>query len=350
MNLEAKKQKYISVIFGGTGFIGMHLARHFLHQKREMVVYLADIKPIDLKKWGTPWRELVEEKRLKFLKVDVRQPIENPDLPQQADLVVNLAAIHREPGHRPDEYFETNLRGAENVCAWAEKIGCTTVVFTSSIAPYGPTEKEKDEDSLPVPLTPYGASKLAAEKMHIAWQRGGSERELVIVRPGVVFGPGEGGNVTRLVRAVLGRYFFYMGNRQTRKAGGYIKELCHALEWELMRLEKAGERFSLFNFTMNPPPSVEEYVTAISRVAGVRRLVPSIPYPILLTLAYLLEVVARPLRIIHPFSPVRIRKLVRSNNIKPGHLQRHEYHFRYTLIEALQDWKQERPQDWNCRR
>ena len=87
--------------------------------------------------------------------------------------------------------------------------------------PYGTSEVTKDESSLPVPACAYGGSKLAAEKIHLCWQNGDSaDRHLVIVRPGVVFGPGEGGNVSRLVKAVLHRYFFYMGNKDTRKAGG----------------------------------------------------------------------------------------------------------------------------------
>lgn len=336
------------VIFGGTGFIGGHLTRHLLHKNKDAVVYLADIKPVNFALWGSSSPGYADNGQLKFLSIDVRNPIDHAGLPQHADLVINLAAIHREPGHQPREYFETNLLGAENVCTWATNIDCKSVIFTSSIAPYGPSDEEKDEDSLPVPMTPYGASKLVAEKIHIAWQRGETDRRLVIVRPGVIFGPGEGGNVTRLVKAMLGHYFFYMGNRQTRKAGGYIKELCHALDWELERLEKSGGRFSLFNFTMNPPPSVGEYVNAICKVAGVRRIVPSIPYPILLSVAYLLELVAKPLKISHPFSPVRIRKLVRSNNIRPSHLLHYGYHYQFSLEEALQDWKQEQPRDWMC--
>lgn len=55
----------------------------------------------------------------------------------------------------------------------------------------------------------------------------------MIARPGAVFGPDERGNVSRLIKAVFGRYFFYMGNRDTRKAGTYVKELCNAMLWVL---------------------------------------------------------------------------------------------------------------------
>jgi hypothetical protein len=167
-----------------------------------------------------------------------------------------------------------------------------------------------------------------------------------MVRPGVVFGPGEGGNLTRLVRAVLGGYFFYMGNRQTRKAGGYVKELCHTLTWVMEQQEQLNEESVLFNFTMDPAPTVEEYVQSVCRVAKVRRIVPALPYPFLLGVSYSIEALSRPLGIQQPISPVRIRKLAHSNNIVPGYLRKIGYQYRYTLDHALTDWYRERPQDW----
>lgn len=103
----------------------------------------------------------------------------------------NFAAVHREPGHDDYEYYQSNLLGAEDVCAWVEKVDCNRFIFTSSIPPYGPSEEEKDETSLPVPATPYGGSKLAAEKIHQTWQVGNDTRHrLDTVRPSVVFGVG----------------------------------------------------------------------------------------------------------------------------------------------------------------
>ncbi len=108
------------------------------------------------------------------------------------DVIFNFAAVHRTPGHPDQAYFETNIRGAENVCAFAEKFGIKKIVFTSSIAPYGAAEDLKTEETLPTPNTPYGISKLVAEKIHTIWQaKKSNERQLTIVRPGVVFGKGE---------------------------------------------------------------------------------------------------------------------------------------------------------------
>ncbi len=199
------------------------------------------------------------------------------------------------------------------------------MVFTSSISPYGPSEDLKDESSLPVPETPYGSSKLAAEEIHIGWQSGCACRRLLILRPGVVFGPGEGGNVTRLVRSVVKGYFVYVGNRQTRKAGGYVKELCRAIRFGLEHQDRSREAVTLLNFSMDPPATLESYVNAIRRVAGIRRSPMSVPRSLLLGMAFPIDAVARTFGIRQPISPVRVRKLFRSTSIDPAALRRLGY-------------------------
>ena len=334
------------VIVGGTGFIGSHLARILLSNDIARSVYLVDIEAPNKSLWSECTRKELSSDRVQFVPLDVRSPLLHEGLPKAADAVFNFAAIHREPGHEPVEYFETNLRGAEHVCQWAESVGCNRMVFTSSISPYGPTESEKDESSTPVPTTAYGGSKLAAEKIHLAWQAGNSERKLAIVRPGVVFGPGEGGNVTRLVRSVIKNYFFYAGNEQTRKAGGYVKELCLAILWVLEWQALHQENATLFNFSADPTPTLEEYVGAICETAECQRSPLKVPYPLLLGASYPISKLADAVGIKQPIDPVRIRKLVRSNNILPKFLKSVGYPYQYTLEAALQDWKQEKPEDW----
>lgn len=211
------------IITGGTGFIGTHLTNLLNKVHPDAKVWNLDIvKP------GTPnpvvknYKPAVKEgEKLgsTWVECDVRKPIGNlPFTPTPEDVIFNFAAVHRTPGHEDIEYFETNIRGAENVCAFAEKYGIRQMVFTSSIAPYGAAEELKTEETLPTPNTAYGISKLVAEKIHLTWQRGshtditdslspaerkerterGSRRRLLIVRPGVVFGKGENGNFSRL--------------------------------------------------------------------------------------------------------------------------------------------------------
>ena len=338
----------VAVVFGGSGFIGTHFSRYLILENGFDLVYLADIKPVCETRCYGELEELIKKGQVKYVSSDVREAI---DLEiTGVTLIANFAAVHREPGHIDSEYFETNLLGAENVCDWASRIECNNIIFTSSIAPYGPTEDKKKEIDLPVPISPYGASKLVAEKIHLSWAKEDSRRKLVIVRPGVVFGPREGGNVTRLVQAIRKGYFFYMGNQDTRKAGVYVKELCHALIWVNQHVNKSeSESVVLFNMTFNPGPSVQEYVEDIQKVLGLKRTVYAMPFWIVYNSSFLLTSIGKLLKKEHPFSPVRVRKLVRSNNIVPGWLQDHGYEYKYSLYSALMDWRDECPNEWGLR-
>ena len=333
----------VAVIFGGHGFIGRHLTCHLLDHNIVDRVVIADLNPFDPDVCTEKMRHWFQSDSVDFHRTDVRNPI-SLSIPAEIDIVFNLAAIHREPGHEAHEYYETNLPGAENVCRWAESVSCNTIVFTSSISPYGPTERSKDESSVPTPETAYGGSKLAAEKIHLVWQATDhAVRRLVILRPGVVFGAGEGGNVSRLVKAVLGRYFVYMGNQKTRKAGTYVKELCEAVFWVLDRGDKGPV---LFNMSMNPGPSVQEFVEAACETLGVKRTIPRVPFQLIYLASCFIDPLFRVTGISDSFSPVRVRKLVRSNNIHPGYLSNQDYPYKYTLVSAFKDWMAEMPSEW----
>ena len=264
----------------------------------------------------------------------------------QVAFIGNFAAIHREPGHQAHEYFETNLLGAEHVCHYAESIGCDDILFTSSISPYGVSKSLRSELSVPMPETPYGSSKLAAEWIHKVWQsRDQTVRRLLIIRPGVIFGPGEGGNVSRLVKMITKRRFFvYLGNPLVAKAGLYIKELCNATWW----LHEAQKSPSILvaNMTMYPCPTIKGYVESIERVSQVKAFVPTIHEKIMMALANVIQTTFGFFGLKTNINKVRIRKLIWPNNIRPDVLIEKNYQYLYTLDTALKDWRKEMPSEW----
>lgn len=333
------------IIFGGTGFIGCHFALELLAQGVCDVVYLADVKDLDRDEWPGVFDDYIAQGKIVFVSCDVRNKISAAAFPPAVDLICNFAAVHKQPGHQPFEYFETNLKGAENVCAFAEEVSCKIIVFTSSIATYGNVAPEKNEQSLTAPSSPYGISKLVAEKIHLGWQQKDGSRQLLVVRPGVIFGHAEKGNVTRMVRALLGRYFFYTGNKQLAKAGGYVKDLCSSLLWMLSYQQEHKRTFLLYNFTLDPAPTLERYTEAILKAAGLDRRVLSIPFWLLLVLSYGVSAFGW----IKPFSginPTRVRKLLDANKIVPTQLHDSGYKYRFSLEDAMKDWRREWPQDW----
>lgn len=335
------------IIFGGCGFIGIHLAEQLLAEFPAATLYLADIKTAPVFPWPEPVTRAVNSGQIKILEIDVRKKIYHPALPTSANFIINLAAVHKQPGHERHEYFDTNIPGAEHVCEFAREIDCNEILFTSSIAVYGIdalNPESKNEDSIPKPVSPYGQSKLKAEGIHLAWAREQPERRLVIVRPGVIFGHGEDGNVTRMVKAVIHRYFFFIGNEQVRKAGGYVKELCRSLLWA--RNHMTDTNVLLYNFTMAPAPTIEEYVDAISQIAEIKKFVPKAPYGLLYSLAYVVGKIGKLLGINLSLNHERIIKLKQANDIEPKVLLNAGYTYQYNLNSAFSDWKSQWPEDW----
>lgn len=324
------------IITGGTGFIGTHLTNLILAEHSDAKVWNLDIvKP------GTPnpvvknYKPAVREgERLgsTYIECDIRKPIsELPFTPTSDDVIFNFAAVHRTPGHEDKEYFETNIRGAENVCSFAEKYGVKNIVFTSSIAPYGAAEELKTEETLPTPNTAYGISKLVAEKIHMGWQKGGADRKLTIVRPGVVFGRGENGNFSRLYWGIRKHTFAYPGRKDTIKACVYVKELVRFILWNV---EERQTPFDIFNCTFEPAYTIEQIVTAMKKVTGLTQMVPYIPNALIMPAATCAKLLGSPMGI----CPARVKKLQISTNICGKKMKESGYQFKWTFEEALEDW------------
>jgi GlcNAc-P-P-Und epimerase len=311
-----------AIIFGGSGFIGTHIINYFSSVKPQVEVFNADIIFND------------HSGKCKFIKCDVRKPISIEGIQiNSSDLIFNLAAIHRTPGHPAYDYFETNIKGAENICEFARTHGIHNIIFTSSIAPYGAAEKLKKEDSLCTPNTPYGISKLVAEKTHQTWQAEDKNRNLLILRPGVVFGKGENGNFTRLYWALRKRRFFYPGRKDTTKAAIYVKDL---VEFMMFELEKMNGGYSeTFNCTYHPAYTIEQIVQTINQVTKVSKPLFVVPGGLLKFAASIIGAIGGRALGIHPD---RVKKLMISTNISGEKLGSSGFTFKYGLKGGIEDW------------
>ncbi|MAS24389.1 MAG: hypothetical protein CMI08_16285 [Oceanospirillaceae bacterium] len=335
----------VVVITGGSGYIGGYTLNRLIEDGLADKIYLFDIKPPRKEVWTPEVHKAFESGTVVYQYMDVRDSLMLDE--DKVDLIFNFAAVHREPGHEAYEYFETNIKGADNVIAFAEDKHCSKIVFTSSIAPYGHADVARTEESQVVPYSPYGSSKLAAEKIHEGWQHADrNNRQLVIARPGVIFGPHEDGNVPRLRNALKKGYFCYVGNKSVRKSGGYVKELVNTFIWVLDWLEVNNKQYVLYNFSLPEPPTLEEYVNAIQEVSGVKRFVPTLPYRALLITSYIVQSLSSVFGVKQPVHPARIKKLKVDNTIIPQFLIKSGYVFQYNLNSCLLDWKEENPSEW----
>jgi nucleoside-diphosphate-sugar epimerase len=318
------------VIFGGAGYLGRCWAARLAGKKAFGQIILADSRPPDV---ALP-------DQVVFVPCDVREPIA-PQLPDvRPDWIFNFAAVHREPGHSREEYFDTNLPGARNVCDFAKRTHCKNILFTSSIAVYGPTTGPTSETSPEYPVSPYGISKLVAELIHEAWQSADAQRRLLICRPAVIYGPGDPGNILRMIRAVKKGYFIFPGSRKIRKSYAYIEGLLDSFEFMMARPEGR----LTFNYAEQETETLEDLVRIVQRHLGKKNLAFTAPLPILEATAEITQWVTRGRS---PLHPARVRKAALSTHIVPGTLSKAGFDFCYDFAASLKDWATKQPEDFS---
>ena len=318
-----------ALILGGAGYIGRNWARRLAAGQVFDEIVAADLQPPD--------EQLPAGVR--FVRCDVRQPL----APQLGELhprwIFNFAAVHREPGHEAAEYFDTNLAGARNACAYAETTGCRNILFTSSIAVYGPTHGATSEASPLYPQTPYGISKHAAELIHEGWQSAGSTRRLLVCRPGVIYGPGDPGNILRMIRAVRAGYFMFPGSRSTLKSYGYIEGLLDSFEFMMSGIEARVT----FNYVEPETESLGRLVELIQAHLGKKIPTLTVPMSALESAAALVQLMTGGRSSLHP---VRVRKAATSTHIVPELLRKAGFEFRFGFERSLEHWSEQAPEDF----
>ena len=135
------KQK-ISVI-GGAGFVGTNLCSAL--EKSQV-----DFEIIDLKKS----KKFSDKSKIADIR-DIDSLRENVT----GDIVINLAAVHRDDVDDLSEYTRTNVEGAANLAQICSEKGICKIIFTSSVAVYGFTTKPTGENGQINPFNEYGRSK-----------------------------------------------------------------------------------------------------------------------------------------------------------------------------------------------
>jgi nucleoside-diphosphate-sugar epimerase len=314
-----------AIVFGGAGFIGTHLMTRLVASKNYDRIVSVDI--------GKP-RALIDG--VEYIHHDIREPLDAKLGGGMAADIFNLAAIHVTPGHPEGEYYYTNVLGAVNVCRFAKETNSRTIIFTSSISIYGPTEAPLDEDAKPAPVSAYGRSKLSAEAIHQLWQSEDPARRLTIVRPAVIYGHYERGNFTRLSRLLERRAFIYPGRTDTIKSCGYVKDLISSMFFMASR----NEGISIYNFCYEHRYTISEICSSFSQAAGYPK--PTITVPI-----WLMNLAVLPFEILHTvgiksgINRARIRKLWFSTNILPKRLIASGFKFEYDMESSLAEWNRE---------
>jgi nucleoside-diphosphate-sugar epimerase len=324
----------ICIVTGGSGYIGGFLIRSFLEKGAFDRIYNFDYREKD---FGDP--------KVEFRQVDVRKPIRQDvgEFDPAGSWIFNLAALCREPGSEPHEYFDTNTGGSETVTAYAESLGIENLFFTSTMSSYGRMKAPTPETSPQYPETAYGVSKAIGERIHAVWLARNPARRLVICRPGVIFGPGDDQNIHRMIKAVKKGYFLFPGDPGIVKAYGYVLGLVDSMQFVMAR---KGERLIIYNYAEHPLLPLRGMVREINAVLGTRKPLLRIPMSLLVAAAYGLQLAAKLTGRTSHIHPVRVRKVAFPTNMQPQYLVDAGFEFRYPFPVALKDWKSKNPEQF----
>ena len=241
------------------------------------------------------------------MNVDVRESINIDISNYNINIIYNLAALSKSPGHLKHEYYDTNIKGAQNVCDFARNNNVNKIVFTSTIAVYGFSEKAcLENDSLNAD-SDYGKSKIEAEKIHYLWDLEKEDRQLLTLRPAVVYGFKENSNFHRLYKAIKLGLFFYPGRKDTLKSCIYVKDLV-LLSYKL--LDDCESK--TVNMCYENALSIEKIVNTIAEICKHKIPTLIIPSKILLLLSRVINRLTINKMGIHP---ERVKKIMYSTNV-----------------------------------
>lgn len=283
--------KNVSVV-GGSGFIGTRLS---VRLSRNTAVSFQIVDKVR----GQAFPEQTTV-------ADVRSVEQLRSSIRKHDVIVNLAAEHRDDVRPLSLYDDVNVGGARNICTVAREKGISTIVFTSSVAVYGFAPIGTSESGHISPFNDYGRTKYEAEQVFKAWQaEAPDERTLVIIRPTVVFGEQNRGNVYNLLRQITSGRFVMVGSGENRKSMAYVENVAAFIEYSMVF--KPGVH--IYNFIDKPDFTMNQLVGSVKRILGQHEKIGfRLPYAVGFAIGKGFDLVAAITGKRFPISSIRVKK------------------------------------------
>ena len=258
------------VVTGVAGFIGHHTATHLLDLGWDVIgidsftpYYDRSIKERNLR--------LVEGRSGFSLRAEALTPELCSEVFDGARAVVHLAAQPgvRDSWHDFDTYLDLNVRATKVVLDAAAEAAVGRVVCASSSSVYGEAVQYPTRESAPTtPRSPYGITKLAAERLAVAY---GLERGVptVSLRYFTVYGPGQRPDmaIQRLITAArTASSFPLLGDGRQIRDFTYVADVARANALAALRPDiEAGE---VLNVCGGSPVSLVDVFREVEHVTG----------------------------------------------------------------------------------
>ena len=304
------------LILGGSGFVGTRLTELLLNEHH---VIIGDL--VKSESYPEHWKHC-----------DVCADDDLRAVMAGQDCVINLAASHRDDVRPLSLYTRNNVEGAEHVCKVATELGIHLIVFTSSVAIYGFPEYEYDEDAPKHPFNEYGRTKLQAEAVYEKWQKSNPQNMLHVVRPTVIFGERNRGNVYNLFKQLASGRVLMVGNGKNKKSMAYVGNIVAFLKWNV---EENKQSYSVYNYIDKPDYNMHDLVNGFENALGKKLPAFSLPYWLGLLGGYCFDLLAFITRRTYPISSIRVKKFCAQTVFSSERMQNSGFTPPFDMKEAL---------------
>jgi GlcNAc-P-P-Und epimerase len=313
--MEYQMENKITVI-GGAGFVGTFLCK-FLNS----INLPFEILDIKMSKQFPERCKIADVRKIQSLRKSIT-----------GNIVIDLAAIHRDDIVDQKEYYNTNVIGAKNISIVCNEKNILKVIFFSSVAVYGFATSKTDENGAINPFNEYGKTKHQAEEMYRKLFLD-TNKSLTIIRPTVIFGEGNRGNVFNLINQIaLGR-FIMIGPGTNKKSMAYIQNVI-AFVYECINSQK---NYEVYNYVDTPDLDMNSLVLHVRNILlnkdniGFR-----LPYHIGLFFGIMADILSKLISRSLPISAIRIKKFCSSTEFVSSKNNLNDFLPPYELLEGIE--------------
>ena len=182
------------------------------------------------------------------------------------------------------------------------------------------------------PFNEYGRTKALAEDVYRRWRdKDPKNRSLIIVRPTVVFGEGNRGNVYNLFNQINSGAFAMIGNGKKHKVYG----LCRKPQRLFNEMHPVERKYAVYNYVDTPDLTMNELVSVVrSKLRGKPSVGIRIPKLVGLLAGYSADILAK-LGVKLPISSIRVKKFCASSQFSSAKGELEGFVAPYTLLEGL---------------
>ena len=285
------------MIIGGSGFIGTRLVDRLI---KNQALSISILDKIESKKYPNLYQHC------DITVIDTLRTALSKDV----DLVINLAAEHKDNVTPVSLYYDVNVQGQKNICTVMDEYNIKKLIFTSSVAVYGFVTEDTDELGKIDPFNDYGKSKHQAELATYDWLD--ETKQFSVIRPTVVFGEGNRGNVYNLLSQVASGKFLMIGKGENQKSMAYVENVAAFIE----HLIENGQGHQVFNYIDKPDFNMNKLVSIVNKALGKKGSVLRLPYSLGLLAGYGFDVLAKLTGKELPVSSIRVKKFCARTQFK----------------------------------